>query len=143
SRYHPDRVSAGSDRERRLAVQASGLINEAYETLRSPLSRAAYLLRLHGVDPDTFEQNALDTEFLFAQMQQREELESIAERASIEDLEAFKEEVERDIDARLAEFRQCYEAGRFDAARPVFNKLQFLYKLCSEIDRIEERILDY
>lgn len=143
SRHHPDRAGAGSDRERRVAVQLSGLINEAYETLCSPLSRAAYLLRLQGVDPEAFEQSALGGEFLFAQMQRREELEQIAERESLDELEVFREQVRRDIEALLAEFQRHYEAGDPDAARPTYNKLQFLYKLSGETDRIEEKILDY
>ena len=34
--FHPDRYASQGDVERRLAVQAASLINQAYETLKSP-----------------------------------------------------------------------------------------------------------
>ena len=49
---HPDRFAGASERERLRAVQYSSQINEAYETLVSPTRRAAYLLKLAGVDSD-------------------------------------------------------------------------------------------
>lgn len=143
AQYHPDKAVSAGERERRLAVQMSGLVNDAYDTLRSPLKRAGYLLALHGLDPEEHVQEKLDSEFLLRQMQLREELEEIAASESLEALDGFKERVESDINAFLGEFDAHYKAGRLAEAKPAYNKLQFLYKLCVEIDRTEERILDY
>ncbi|MEK9649239.1 MAG: Fe-S protein assembly co-chaperone HscB [Gammaproteobacteria bacterium] len=52
--YHPDRFSCAADSERVQALQLASLINDAYETLKSPLKRAAYLLTLNGVDPEAW-----------------------------------------------------------------------------------------
>jgi molecular chaperone HscB len=49
-RLHPDRAGKDDPRERRLAVERTALLNEAYRTLRSAEPRAFYLLRLHGLD---------------------------------------------------------------------------------------------
>ena len=46
---HPDRFAGASDHEQRVAVQYSGLVNQAYTTLRHPLPRALYLLQLRGM----------------------------------------------------------------------------------------------
>ena len=45
---HPDRFSAGTDAQRRLALQWSTHLNEAYKTLKSPIARATYLLERKG-----------------------------------------------------------------------------------------------
>jgi len=49
-RLHPDRAGKDDPRERRLALERTALLNEAYRTLRAPEPRAFYLLRLHGLD---------------------------------------------------------------------------------------------
>ncbi len=49
-RLHPDRAGKDDPRERRLSLERTALLNEAYRTLRAPEPRAFYLLRLHGLD---------------------------------------------------------------------------------------------
>jgi len=49
-RLHPDRAGKDDPRERRLALERTALLNEAYRTLRAPEPRAFYLLKLHGLD---------------------------------------------------------------------------------------------
>ncbi len=49
-RLHPDRAGKDGARERRLALERTALLNEAYRTLRAPEPRAFYLLKLHGLD---------------------------------------------------------------------------------------------
>ncbi len=46
---HPDRHAQASPRERRIALERTTALNDAYRTLRDPLRRAAYLLELHGL----------------------------------------------------------------------------------------------
>ena len=50
SEVHPDRFARGTDAERRMALQSSARVNEAYRALKDPVERAQYLLRMQGVD---------------------------------------------------------------------------------------------
>jgi molecular chaperone HscB len=75
---HPDRYASAPAHEQRLAVQYSGLINEAYETLNKPLSRALYLLGLSGMSQEQISAQKVDGGFLIEQMELREKLESLA-----------------------------------------------------------------
>jgi molecular chaperone HscB len=45
---HPDRFFNSSSKEKDLSEQMSSCINEGYQTLRNPMKRAEYLLKLHG-----------------------------------------------------------------------------------------------
>ncbi|HYM11847.1 MAG TPA: Fe-S protein assembly co-chaperone HscB [Bryobacterales bacterium] len=51
-KLHPDLYFERPAPERRLAEEAAARLNDAYRTLKDPISRAAYLLVLHGVKQD-------------------------------------------------------------------------------------------
>ena len=72
--FHPDRYANKNDFEKRLAVQTASTINQAYETLSSPLLRAQYLLKLEGFDADQESHITSDGQFLMQQMVLREAL---------------------------------------------------------------------
>lgn len=77
-RLHPDRFAQADARERRLSLEQSTALNEAYKTLKDPSRRAFYLLKLHGVDLDREDAGAqrnMPVEFLEEVMELREELE--------------------------------------------------------------------
>lgn len=47
-RLHPDRFQRAGADERRWSLAGSALVNDAYRTLRDPIRRTEYLLRLEG-----------------------------------------------------------------------------------------------
>ena len=47
-RFHPDFFQTASTRERLVSLENSALVNKAYRTLRDPLSRAEYLVKLES-----------------------------------------------------------------------------------------------
>ncbi len=49
-KYHPDLYARKSQAEREEALEASAVLNDAYRTLRDPVTRLAYLLKLEGFD---------------------------------------------------------------------------------------------
>jgi molecular chaperone HscB len=49
-RFHPDRFATADPRARRASLQRSVQLNEAWRTIKDPLRRAEYLLRLAGYD---------------------------------------------------------------------------------------------
>src|SRR5260370_39312892 len=77
---HPDRFAAAPDAERRVSMQLATRVNEAYQTLKSPLKRAVYILQLRGVDPKLETNTAMPTEFLMEQMGWRERSEAGSEK---------------------------------------------------------------
>jgi molecular chaperone HscB len=46
---HPDKFATAPPAERRLALERSTGLNDAYRTLKDPLRRAAYFLELNGI----------------------------------------------------------------------------------------------
>lgn len=142
-KWHPDRFAGAPDNERRHAVQMTTLINEAVETLQKPLSRAAYLLSLEGVDPSGFSQSDLGTEFLLQQMMQRDQLEDLASAEDLDGLDAMKQGIRAGRDDLYRSFQALLEAGDTGSAKKLFHQLQFIEKLLVEINQCEDRLLDY
>jgi molecular chaperone HscB len=75
---HPDRFARKAPRERRLALERSTALNDAYRTLKDPLRRATYLLALNGLKVESESGGSamgqLPPEFLETIMELREGL---------------------------------------------------------------------
>ncbi|WP_416548903.1 Fe-S protein assembly co-chaperone HscB [Limnohabitans sp. DCL3] len=87
---HPDRFAAEGAAAQRVAMQLSVRINEAYQRLKDPLKRAAYLCELRGAPVQAENNTAMPAAFLMQQMEWRENLD---ETESAERLEALADEV--------------------------------------------------
>src|SRR5258708_9106017 len=49
-RLHPDVFGQADDRERAWSLEQSSRLNDAYRTLKDPIKRTEYLLRLEGIE---------------------------------------------------------------------------------------------
>ncbi|MEY4978250.1 MAG: Fe-S protein assembly co-chaperone HscB [Pseudomonadota bacterium] len=80
---HPDRFATADAQTQRQSMQWSVRINEAYQRLKQPLKRAAYLCELHGVAIQADSNTAMPPAFLMQQMQWREALEEASDLAAL------------------------------------------------------------
>tara|TARA_E500000331_G_scaffold357920_1_gene421641 strand:- start:1990 stop:2529 length:540 start_codon:yes stop_codon:yes gene_type:complete len=144
---HPDKFASATEHEKRLSLQWATQINGAYDTLRSDLARAIYLLELNDVHIEENPQLAPD--FLMAQIELREQLDEIGEAdvldgsdGSLAKLETFKKEVNQHLGDYRSEFAAAYPDDVPVAQMAVY-KLQFLGTLRASADKLEEKLLDY
>src|SRR5574340_36828 len=72
---HPDRFAAQPEAEQRVAMQWATQVNEAYQTLRHPVNRGVYLLKLQGIDALDAGNTKMAPAFLMQQMEWREAIE--------------------------------------------------------------------
>ena len=89
---HPDKFADQGAAAQRIAMQWSVRINEAYQRLKDPLKRAAYLCELHGAPVNAENNTAMPPAFLMQQMEWREELD---EAQSAEDLQKISQQVQQ------------------------------------------------
>ena len=144
SEVHPDRFANAAEPEKLRAVQLSSYLNEAYETIKSPLRRAAYLLSLHDIDVEKVDQNDLSMDLLLEQIQLREKLDDLPkDESALEELDALRVEVGSKLEAQENKFSDYFAAKKYNEAKKVYHELQFLNKLRAEIDAGEELRLGY
>ena len=72
---HPDMHAQSDASAQRLSMQMSVRINEAYQRLKNPIKRAAYLCELHGAPIDAETNTAMPADFLMQQINWREALD--------------------------------------------------------------------
>ncbi|HSQ72949.1 MAG TPA: Fe-S protein assembly co-chaperone HscB [Rubrivivax sp.] len=130
---HPDRVAGEGAAAQRIAMQWAVRVNEAYQRLKDPLKRAAYLCERRDAPIRAENNTAMPQAFLIQQMQWREALEEAASTAEIEGLEAEVATAEREMLADAA--RLLDEAGDAPAAAAEVRALMFVTRFRQDIER--------
>ncbi len=142
---HPDRYASASDQERRISVQQTAYLNEAFHTLRDIPRRARYLLELKGIDFDDEKDTHFDGAFLMQQMELREELEAIAQAGDpLENISRFLVKLEQYRQAMYAELKSLFAdetSENLQAAKQTVQKIRFLNRLQQEAEEREEDLL--
>jgi len=130
---HPDRFAADGAAAQRVAMQWAVRVNEAYQRLKDPLKRAAYLCALSGAPVDTENNTAMPVSFLMQQMEWREALD---DAKSVEEVEALADEVAERRNAALADLRTTFdERHDTEAAAEQVRALMFVERFAEDIDQ--------
>ncbi len=142
---HPDRYATAGDQERRISVQQTAHLNEAYYTLRDIPRRARYLLELKGVSFDDEKDTHFDGAFLMQQMELREELEAISQASDpLEKISRFLAELEQYRRTMYTELESLFAdetPENMEQAKQTVQKIRFLNRLQQEAEEREEELL--
>lgn len=131
--FHPDRMVGRSANERRLAISQSMFINSAYETLKSPLKLANYLLSINGINPSDAKPS---NELLIEVMEIREQLAEAQTTQEINELEATSTKKKENLIIRLS---GCFRSNELVSASELSIHLGYISKILDEI-RIKKKI---
>jgi molecular chaperone HscB len=134
---HPDRFAAQGPSAQRVALQWSVRINEAYQRLKDPLKRAAYLCELLGAPIEAESNTAMPASFLAQQMEWREALEEGSTEA---EFAALEDQLDAGRKSLLAAVEEALDAKNdpAEAARQV-RALMFLERFGEDIaGRLEQ-----
>ena len=144
---HPDKFATASDRDKLLSVQKNAQVNDAYQVLKSPVSRAEYMLGLRGIELRHEQQTLQDTQFLMQQMQWREQLEDIDSGTDAEEqLAELDDEIALLIRTQVSSLAEQLALNNEQAnlaCADLIRKLKFMYKLRQEIARKDEQLNDF
>ncbi len=132
---HPDKFAHAGESEKRVSMQWTTRVNEAYQTLKKPFDRARYLLQLQGIDALDPKNTVMPPDFLMQQMEWRE---ALAEAGQAKDLGGL-EKLEKDLRAHAKNLqtelgRLIDEDKNYARASETLRKVRFMDKLLEEID---------
>jgi molecular chaperone HscB len=129
---HPDKFAAQGAAAQRVAMQWSVRINEAYQRLKDPLKRAAYLCELRGAPIEAENNTAMPAEFLMEQMEWREALDEASGEA---DLDKLNEQLNAARKQALQAIGQSLDAKNDPkAAAQQVRALMFIERFGSDVE---------
>ena len=136
---HPDRFGKQSRLERRLALEQTTQVNDAYRTLKKPRTRAEYLMKARGHDVGKETDRVTDMEFLTEMMELREEL---SDATTIAEINPLHEKIESRYETHIDELTRFFDEGQgeeSDALRAL-ERLRFYERFLDEVDlKLEAR----
>src|SRR5690606_25511873 len=138
-RFHPDNLSVANDKNaadsaqaKQQSEQASALINQAYQTLSVPDSRASYLLDIAG-QAQNLEHSIADLDFLEDAMQMRIDLDEAIEAKELAALKQLHPQITERLAKQSERFSIAYQSQDWQTAIDATQKLKFLVKLDADV----------
>jgi molecular chaperone HscB len=127
---HPDRFATKPAKERAFAEAQAVALNQAHETLKDPLRRAAYLLGLKGVDASVSKDETVRDPVLL--MEAMEAREALMEATSIEKVEKLQAKAGADAIGILSDLSKAFASDDLGAANRLTTRLKYLRKYLEE-----------
>jgi len=135
---HPDKFAAQGAAAQRIAMQWSVRINEAYQRLKDPLKRAAYLCELHQVPVNAENNTAMPAAFLLQQMQWREDLDAAN---AAEDVDKISRQCKMAVRDVLQKIEQMLDQQQdFQAAVGQVRALMFLERFSADVAARQDQL---
>ena len=130
---HPDKFASQGVAAQRVAMQWSVRINEAYQRLKDPLKRAAYLCELAGFPIQAHSNTSMPAQFLMQQMEWREALDDASDADALQDLLDDVQTARKDL---LAQCEKCLDHDH-DPASAVASvrALMFIDKFAQDLNQ--------
>ncbi len=142
--YHPDRVTQGDVRERRIALEKTTALNDAFKVLKDPVRRAFYVLKLKGVDLDnesSAAQAKMPLEFLEEVMERREMLEATRAKKDLPRAQTMAKDVAALKQQSFDEALAALKADDVQTATHQLGRVKYYTRFLEEVEAFEEESL--
>jgi molecular chaperone HscB len=137
-KVHPDRFGMATPVERKLALEQTTKLNDAYRTLKDPQKRGEYLLELEGIKIGHEEARTKNPELLMEMMERQERVDTEASHDALERIQDETRSEERSLYDALARYFDDH-ADTKDRAIDALERLRYLKRLDERIDaKLEE-----
>ncbi|KAM5194838.1 iron-sulfur cluster co-chaperone protein HscB [Mantella aurantiaca] len=129
---HPDYFSQKSQYERDISDQQSSLVNKAYNTLLSPLSRGLYLLGLHGITFKEGTEEGVDSPFLYDILEVNEQLNEANTDAEIEEIGNI---VQEKCQILTENIQEAFQKDDLEGAKMFLVKMKYYTNILEQVKK--------
>ncbi|AAP95951.1 co-chaperone HscB [[Haemophilus] ducreyi] len=142
--FHPDNFANESADKQLAALQQSADVNEALQILKDPIARATAIIEINtGIVKNLEENSRQDLDFLMQHMEWHEKLDSIENSRSEQQLAGFLKQIkteQRNVEQQLATLLNQQQWQKADL---LTERLRYFKKLIIQIEKVEEKLLEY
>jgi molecular chaperone HscB len=139
-RWHPDRFSRASPADQQRALDMTALLNDAFRTLRDPVTRAEYFLKERGIElskdappellEEVFELNMALEELRGGDNSARAQLVQAEIRFA-----AMREEIDQALEQSFAKNDAAPDGTELDEIRRALNRRRYVSNLVREVEK--------
>jgi len=142
--YHPDRYTLKSREEQQYALDATAILNDAYRTLREPLTRAEYLLKENGFDIGEQGSKNVPPELLEEVFELNMALEELrggddSARPALEDARnkfvGMRDTIDAELAGKFTEYDRTHDRNALAEIRGMLNRRRYVRNLVNEVEK--------
>jgi molecular chaperone HscB len=133
SAVHPDRFPDSNPAQKRVALQWSAQVNEAYRVLKNPLRRAQYLCERAGHPAQGDGSVSMSPDFLMQQMQWREALEELQAQGNALQVTMLGEDIQTYQTKLQSKTREFMKQARWEEVSQCIHEWMFVDKFLHEL----------
>ena len=141
---HPDRFQRGTPNEKRFALDATAILNDAYRTLRDPVARAEYVLREEGIEaaernskrpvPELIEE-VFDLHMSLEAFRGGDSSVRPALEAALERFRALRGGIDGDLEAQFAKHDRGHDRDLLVRVRGLLDRRSYMSNLIEEVEQ--------
>jgi molecular chaperone HscB len=135
-KYHPDVHARKSQAEKDLAEESAAVLNDAYRTLRDPIQRAQYLLKLEGFDIGEQSTKGVPPELLEEVFELNEAIEESGKGEALEPFrqkfQSMRGEIDAELQDKFEEWDGAHDRQTLSAVRGLLNRRKYIANLIAQ-----------
>ncbi len=138
--WHPDRYSRAGEEALRVALENSSVVNDAFRTLKDPVSRAEYFLEENGLGPaksappelleEVFELNMALDELRSGDESMRPQLEEARTRFL-----AMRSDIDQSLTASFGRYDSTRDAAVLKEIRSALDRRRYVSNLVRDVNK--------
>ncbi len=127
-KWHPDVFARKSPEEREAALESSAILNDAYRTLKEPIPRTMYLLKLEGFDIGQQSNKDVPPELLEEIFELNMELEESPDTVADRFFE-MRAAADTEMQQKFAEWDAAHDRATLSELRGLLNRRKYITNL--------------
>lgn len=138
--WHPDRFSRASSEEKQKSEEMTSMLNDAFRTLRDPVSRAEYFLRESGLElskdaPPELLEEIFELNMALEELRGGDESARLQLVAAQERFAAMLEDAHSALASLFERYDQTPDPAVLDQIRGALNRRKYASNLARDVEK--------